>query len=47
METCLVMARNNNTSMETWLKMPLVQLFKWIKANNEVIKKEQKERKSR
>ena len=47
MKTCLIMARNNNTPVTDWMKMPLVQLVKWVKANNKVIKEEQEERKKK
>lgn len=45
METCLIMARNNNTSATDWLKMPLVQLIEWVKINNSIQKEEEKRRK--
>lgn len=47
METCLIMARNNNTSATDWLKIPLVQLVEWVKVNNSIFQKEEEERRKR
>ncbi len=46
METCLIMARNNNTSATDWLKMPLVQLIEWVKINNSIQKEEERRKRA-
>lgn len=39
------MARRNNTPVSDWVKMPLWELAIWIKANNELEEKIERERK--
>ncbi len=43
-EQCLIMAQGNHTPISFWLSLSLIEFIQWIRTNNRIVSRREKER---